>query len=50
MISIEITPAKESGAEISACIIGHAAPISESGKPRLINATYITAIKIETIL
>ena len=41
---MEISPIKDRGTLISACMMGHADPNSESGRPKLINAKYIIAI------
>ena len=48
-ISIVIIPADASDTPRSLCISGHAAPRSESGSPRLINARYIIASNSDAI-
>ena len=35
---VEMTPALDTGTPNCACMLGHAAPSSESGRPRLMNA------------
>lgn len=42
-IIIEIIPIEEMDTPSETCRVGHAAPSSESGRPRLINARYIIA-------
>ncbi len=42
-ITIYTIPAYDNGTENSVYMVGHAAPSIESGRPRLINARYITA-------
>ena len=44
LIIMEIIPAYDNGAENSTRMTGHAAPNSESGKPKLIKLTYIIVI------
>ena len=43
-IVIEIMPIYDTGTPSSACITGQPEPSSESGRPRLMNARYISAI------
>ena len=48
-IVIETHPAKDDGTLIDTCIVGHAEPSRESGKPRLMNDKYIIAISNDAI-
>ena len=48
-IAIDTYPAYDEGTPKSVCIVGQPEPRSESGRPRLINARYITARRSEPI-
>ena len=50
LITVDTIPANDSGTPSSGCIVGHAAPSSESGSPRLIKLTYIIVISNAIIL
>ena len=48
-VVIATYPAKDDGTPIDTCIVGHAEPSRESGKPRLMNDKYIIAISNDAI-
>lgn len=48
-IVIETYPANDDGTSKDACIVGHAEPRSESGKPRLMNDKYMITMSKEAI-
>ena len=48
-IVIETYPAKDDGTPKDVCIVGHAEPRSESGKPRLMNDKYMIAMSKDAI-
>ena len=49
-VVIATYPAKDDGTPIDTCIVGHAEPSRESGKPRLMNDKYIIAISNDAII
>ena len=49
LVVIETYPAYDDGTPIDICIVGHAEPSRESGKPRLMNDKYMIAISNDAI-